>query len=334
MTYFNRLLAGSLMATVIAAGQAPEKARDVRIQGELVSNQLLSGAFTVELRASSGEFQQTVIVNPDGTFQFDSVPSAMLHIRVMGAGGELIYEEFVHCVGPNQHLSIRLPDASPVQHAPGDTTSFQELSHKVPGPARKAFERGREAEHSGRLARAEALLLEAVRLDPEFADAHNELGAVEVSLGKLSEAAAAFQKAIDVDPEHRLALPNLSIVLAKMHRFRDAGQVARRALRIAPQMAELHYILGISLVVNHGDVAEALANLGRVESEFPKAHLLEAQLLAEAGRTQEAAKHLRDYLKTAPPDAPQRAALEADLAQLERGSGNTDSVRRGVIAAP
>jgi tetratricopeptide (TPR) repeat protein len=306
------------MAATFMKAQVQDISRCVRVQGEISSNSGLPGVLTVELSPRAGGIPETAQVNPDGTFQFDSAYPGMQELRITAAGGAVIHEEYVNIVGPSQRLSVRLPDEPNATRAAGNTVTLQQLEHKVPGAARKAFEKGQNAERKHQLAKAETLLRKAVEEDPEFADAHNELGAVEASQGKLPEAAEEFQKAINVAPEHRLALPNLSIVLAKMRNYREAVQVARRALRVAPQMPELRLILGASLVAEHGDPAEALANLRQADKQFPKAHLLEAQLLAGSGQKAEAAEQLEDYLRATPSTDARRAKIQADLTELRR----------------
>jgi hypothetical protein len=58
--------------------------------------------------------------------------------------------------------------------------------------------------------------------------------------------------------------------------------------------------------------------LQRAAADVPEAHLLAAKLLAESGRRDEAAKHLDDYLRTAPQSGISRDKVEAWLAQLQQ----------------
>src|SRR5262249_19374750 len=151
---------------------------------------------------------------------------------------------------------------------------------------------------------------------PEYADAHNDLGAAEAASGQFPEAAEEFQKAVDLEPEHPLALANLSIVMAKMKNLEEAGRVARRALEIHPDDAQMHLILGSSLLDEKSDLTEALTHLKRAAEQFPKAHLLAAEALSRSGHREEAADHLQEYLRRSSPDDPQRAKIETWLVQL------------------
>ena len=55
----------------------------------------------------------------------------------------------------------------------------------------------------------------AVELNPGFADAHNNLGAVLVCLGRFDQAVLSFQEALRVKPDFVLARQNLEKVMKK-----------------------------------------------------------------------------------------------------------------------
>jgi tetratricopeptide (TPR) repeat protein len=260
---------------------------------------------------------QSVPVDSDGTFVLRSVAPGAHELRVTTTGGKVLHQEIVFLSGPNDHLTIRLRDTSSANRSSEASVSLQQLQHKVPAQAQKAFNKGLNAARKGNREQAAEYFRQAVTIDPEFADGYNELGAAQEALGELPQAAEQFQKAIDVAPEHRLALQNLSIVLAKMKRYKEAGEVARRALKVTSDQPKLRFVLALSLVAEHGDTAEAIDNLQRAATEIPKAHLLAARLLVETGRRQDAAKHLEDYLRAAPPQDTDRPQAEAWLAQLK-----------------
>jgi len=161
-----------------------------------------------------------------------------------------------------------------------------------------------------------AAFREAISLDPEYADAYNELGAAEAAAGNLPGAAEAFQKAVEIAPGHPLALPNLSIVLAQQGKFPEAMEAARRALKIVPDAARIHYVLAVSILIEHGDFDEALLHLDRAGSEIPKAHLVAADVLSFLGRDSDAVKHIEEYLRLAPANDKERPNAEARLAAI------------------
>lgn len=307
----------ALVVLGLAAGRAalagPET---ITVRGEITSSSPIGSGLSVELGGNGMRFE-TAFVNADNSFEFRSATPGVHELRVLAANGQVLYQEYVS-VNPNQTLSIRLPEQPPAKRSSESTISLQQLQHKVPLAAQKAFQKGEKAAVKGDLDQARTCFEEAVAKDPEFADAYNELGGTNAGLNHLAEAAAQFQKAIDLAPEHRKALPNLSIVLAKMERLHEAGQVARRALQVIRGDSRMHYILAASLVDEHGNIDEILAHLDRAAADIPSAHVAAADLLAQHGRFEEAIHHLEGYLDRAAPGDALRPKVEARLAQLRQ----------------
>jgi len=245
----------------------------------------------------------------------------MHQLRVLSAAGVTLHTEQVVIRDAGQPLSIRIEAPASANRAMGggggSTVSLRQLTHKVPPSAQSAFTKGERDALKGNYKEAAELFKQAIALDPEFADAYNELAAAEASLGDLSKSADDFQKAVDLDPEHRYALPNLAIVLAKLSRFPEAGDVARRALKVVPGSGKLHYILAVSMMEENGDFDEIIRHLGRATEEVPRAHLVAADLLIQKGRRDDAVRHLEDYLIAAKPDDEYRPKVQARLIELQ-----------------
>lgn len=290
------------------------------VRGEIVSVQSWGGALTVELMPEGMGMPERALVNADGTFEFRAVTAGLHQLRVVGPSGTVIYQEIVTTGGPSQFLTIRLPEVSrrgTADRSKDNIISVQQLSHKVPGDARKAFSKGEKAAGKSQHAQAADFFKQAIAIDPEFVDAYNQLGAAEVSMGDLPHAAEHFQKAIDIVPEHPLALANLAIVLAKLNRYKEAGPVARRALKAAPASCPMHYIVAVSVLLANGDREDVLDHLGRSSAQIPKAHLLAAEVLTELRRNDDAVRHLRQYLDASPAGAADRSKVEEQIARLQ-----------------
>ena len=97
----------------------------------------------------------------------------------------------------------------------------------------------------------------AVRINPNSAEARNDLALALENLGKWSEAAEQLEQAVRIDPDSVEARNNLAIALEALGRMPEAIEQFRQALQINPQSAEAHYNLGNALV-QQGDVKDAL----------------------------------------------------------------------------
>lgn len=288
------------------------------IRGEIVSGRPAAGSLTVEMSGDGTMQSESASVNPDNTFEFHSVTPGKYELRVVGNAGQVLHEEIVNISGPTQVLSIHMAELHDANRSAGGVVSLQQLRHKVPPLARKAFDAGEQALSKGDLGLARLSFQDAVAIDPEFADAHNELGGVEAGLNHLPEAVEQFQKAIDLVPDHPLAVHNLSVVLAKMDRLHEAAQVARHALQISPGDGPMHYIVGLSLFQENGAIEEVTAEFQRAASTVRAAHIVLAELLANQGHVAEAREHLENYLSTSTPNDPLRPRAEAQLAALRQ----------------
>ncbi len=89
--------------------------------------------------------------------------------------------------------------------------------------------RGLDAIESQMLPDAVAELREALRLDPAFVKAWNDLGVVMEALGNCSEALQCYGRALQLDPNHlesRTNLMALTIQLDLARAFRHQAELA------------------------------------------------------------------------------------------------------------
>ncbi len=114
---------------------------------------------------------------------------------------------------------------------------------------------------AGNRAGAEAAFREALRLNPVYTDAHNNLGNLLASRGQFDEAEKHFREAADDSrPE---AFVNLANVLLQKGDFRGALVNYKKALKTDPQNATAHANLGHAL--------RMLGNIEAAVAEFQEA---------------------------------------------------------------
>jgi tetratricopeptide (TPR) repeat protein len=320
------MLAGTIAIVAALAQGVPGGRMAFPVHGQVSASGPLPEALLVEIRPDGSGATQHVTVSPDGGFEFHAVFSGTYELRVLGAGGRLIHQEYATIGDRNQLLSIRLPDAPAAGRSSDTTVSMGQLTHKVPTPARKAYEKGRTAAGKGYWDAAATYFLQAVSLDPDFAAAHNDLGATYLSRGELPQAAEQFQKAIDSVPDHRRALSNLTVTFMRLKQYDKAGDAARRTLRVDPGQARAHLILAACLMRQTGAVEEALLHLKSAAAEIPGAHLMAAEVLMRTARNNEAQRQLEEYLRVVPPQDAERAKAESLLARIQQE--RTDSSRQ------
>ncbi|GMQ74988.1 MAG: hypothetical protein BMS9Abin01_0231 [Gammaproteobacteria bacterium] len=100
---------------------------------------------------------------------------------------------------------------------------------------------------TGDAATAVALLETAIKHQPDFLDAHNNLGNVRKAEGDLLRAEVAYRHAIDLAPTYFDAHFNLGIVLEAMGRPGEARDTYKRALDIQPDFLPAYLNTGNAL---------------------------------------------------------------------------------------
>jgi tetratricopeptide (TPR) repeat protein len=92
-------------------------------------------------------------------------------------------------------------------------------------------------------AEAARLYQQAIVMEPEWAEAHINLGVARYHMGKLREAAEALVAALRLAPEHPIARFNLGCVLDESGSTAEAIRHFELALRAMPQHADAHFNL-------------------------------------------------------------------------------------------
>jgi len=87
----------------------------------------------------------------------------------------------------------------------------------------------------------------AIKIQPDYVDAHNNLGNVLKNEGLLVESEQAYRKAIEIKPDFAFGYNNLGIILKKLGRFDESVEAFRRAIALVPDYAEAYYNLGNTL---------------------------------------------------------------------------------------
>ena len=151
------------------------------------------------------------------------------------------------------------------------------------GAASQSQDRGRAqqscyrpGENAGRLPDAIAEYQAALRLTPESAEIHYNLGlALAKTPGRLPEAITEFQAAVRLQPDSAEMHYNLARVLAETPALPEAITEYQTVLRIRPDYAEAHYGLGLVLARIPGHLPEAIAEYQaalRLRPDDAKAH--------------------------------------------------------------
>ena len=148
--------------------------------------------------------------------------------------------------------------------------------------ATKHYEQAIILHEKGKLSNAERAYKKAIKSNPNYVEAYNNLGTVLLDQGRLKEASNAFRKALKLLPDHPMILNNVGNVLQlqgendkalswfdkaisqdpdnadaygnsgnalrALQRYEEAFAAYKRALEINPELADTHYNMGLILL--------------------------------------------------------------------------------------
>jgi tetratricopeptide (TPR) repeat protein len=158
------------------------------------------------------------------------------------------------------------------------SVSVARLRHKVPDKAVSAFLHGVKLAGAGDSRRAAKDFERAVAIDPEYSEAHGNLGVMYIDLGLLDRSAAEFRFAIQLDPAASSHHANLALALIMLDLHKEAEPEAQTAVDLDPSNAKARYLLGFLLARRPETRGRATEQLTYAAYQLPDAHLLLAEM--------------------------------------------------------
>lgn len=226
---------------------------------------------------------------------------------------------------PTLQIYLRAVQRKP---APGGASvSAVELSQEVPRAARKLFDEALELIVNGESEPGRVQLLRALKVFPDFVEAHNELAVLLMKSSDLPGAETHLRRAVEIDSSAVRALSNLGLCLQRQQRYADSLPFLKKAVQLQPDSAMGHMLYGIGLMKTRDfDLAEP--TLARAH-ELGGARAARAQYYLSWIATQRkdfprAIAALEIFLREAPND-PDAEALQQTLTRLRAASTNGSS---------
>lgn len=216
-------------------------------------------------------------------------------------------------------------------------TTLNAAIFKAPNDARKAYEKGMNAEKNGKLAEARKYFETAVQRYPNFANAWYELGRILRKVDEKDAARAAFSRATAIDFKFMPPYLSLAAMAFEAGNWSDVLSFTNQIADRDPwkhskatgyfldldsvSYAEAYYynafanyrLQKFEEAEKSGLEAERHVDLG---SHFPQLHLLMTEIFARKNDCSTAASELRTYLELVP-HAPDSDRLRQRLALLE-----------------
>jgi tetratricopeptide (TPR) repeat protein len=214
-------------------------------------------------------------------------------------------------------------------------------AHPASAPAQ--YQAGSLSLVVGRPAEGIEFLRAALAIDPDHAQAWNNLGAALRTMGSYEEAYDALSRAVALAPDYTDAQFNLGCTLSALRRPAEAIAYFQAILARDPNHANAHNALGVALwtLGRHDEAMERYKAALALQPNHAEAYANAGNVLNESGRTGEARQAFEKAIALAPqrpafyrhlfslrpvaPGDPHLAALE-DLARSEAAMTRPDRI--------
>ena len=115
---------------------------------------------------------------------------------------------------------------------------------------------------------------QSIRMKPDFANAHYNLGSTYDKLGLYREALQAYKQAIRLEPDFANAPYNLGNTYGKLGLHQEALQAFKQVIRLKPDDADAHYNLGTAYgkLDLYQEAIQAFKQATRLKPDFAEAH--------------------------------------------------------------
>jgi tetratricopeptide (TPR) repeat protein len=173
---------------------------------------------------------------------------------------------------------------------------------------------------------------EAIRLQPDHAEAHNNLGLVLLQSGDDEGALAALRDAVRIAPDYAEARANLGAALTPTNATAAIREL-EAAVGLAPASVKAQFNLAVAYGASaaHGPARE-IAQLQKVielAPAFPRAHLALGKALLREGKIAEAVASLQEASRLAPTSGEAHYQLGLALARAGRKEEAAAELRQG-----
>jgi predicted O-linked N-acetylglucosamine transferase (SPINDLY family) len=172
---------------------------------------------------------------------------------------------------------------------------FQRILQIEPDYAEASNNLGNLFKEMKRYEEAEACYRQTLSLKPHFAETHNNLGVLFKELARYEEAEVCYRQALSLKPDHAEVYNNLGITLKALNRYEEAESSYRQALSNKPDYAEVHNNLGVMFqeLKRYEDAEACYRHALSFKPFFAEARYNLGALLLELRRYHEAEPHLR-----------------------------------------
>jgi Flp pilus assembly protein TadD len=217
------------------------------------------------LTTDNGQRTEIHYTDSNGRISILPAPAKTYSITVDSDGEtfETTVSNFDSRYAGNQIQINLLPLKAKTSGTPPGEINVNEVDKKVAPKAKESYNAALTLIQSNQLEQAVAPLKQAISVQKDYFQAHNDLGVLYMKLNKLPEAEEMLRQAIKLNDKVYLPQLNLGVVLNRQNNFKEAADVLMKLHRRYPELDKVHIPL-VEALMGSQDWAGA-------ESEIKKA---------------------------------------------------------------
>lgn len=305
------------------------------ISGRVVDQRGQPQRTLVELLSQGDALVDNRFTDSNGQFSFLNLPSGTFTVVVEAEGYQPVRKSVVvdQLMMPKAQVNLCLEPADKRNTQPSSAVSGIASSERVDVKQFKrpfdpkalhefneATAKQREGDDKGAAKHYE----KALKIEPDFYPALNNLGALLLRQRDVEGAEAAFRKAQKINPDDGESYVNLGHLLYNQLKYAEAVAQLEDGLKRSPDSAPGYFFLGCAYL-KMGESQKAEANLKKASTLDPNgmasAHLQLANLYLKRHDTAAASSELKAYVQARPSD-PQVPAIKRTLASIGAHQAN------------
>src|SRR5712692_1285933 len=206
--------------------------------------------------------------------------------------------------------------------ANGPSSTNESDAEQSKREAKSLVDKGKELYKNDQDEQAAQAFQEAIRLQPDLAEAHLRLGMAHAALGRKTESEESYKKAIELykkvtqaDSKDADAFFNLGEAYSFLHHDEDAARSYRQATRLRPDDEQAFYQLGKAetKLAHYPEAAAAFQKALDLDPDDSRAVEALDNAREGANRIKEGKKHAEDELKKQQANANANGSVNANL---------------------
>jgi tetratricopeptide (TPR) repeat protein len=194
---------------------------------------------------------------------------------------------------------------------PGAVAQWQRVHELIPQDYLADFRLGELLRQQGKLAEAQAPLLQAAALRPFISDPRFELGRIYLAQGRLELALQELTRARQLRPSDPEYAYQKGLTLALLNRRAEAIEQFQQAIQLNPNYSQAHDALGgqLGLAGRIDEAKTEFAEVTRLQPGYARAHLNLGVALLKQGQAAAAAVEFQEAVRLEPTNSVARDYL-------------------------